>query len=143
MSQTLNEATIPDAFRNVPKLISPHVHAWLDAATTLYFVGLGTWFASRGKKGRAAAAFLNAAMVGGVSLLTDYNGTGEKPISFKMHGTLDSLQASTAASAPALFGFAHKPAAAFFYGQAGNELAVIATTDWDQAMPPISSREAA
>jgi hypothetical protein len=139
----VDESTIPDAFRRVPKLISPHVHAWLDFAVTTYFLGLGVWFAMRGKGRAATAAFVNGGMVAGVSMLTDYDGDGRKPISFKMHGTMDAVQATTAALAPVLHGFAGKPEAKFFYGQAGNELAVISTTDWDAGMPEAQRRNAA
>lgn len=139
----INEATVPDAFRKMPKVISPRVHAWLDAAVTGYFVVLGAWLAGRGKAGAATAAFVNAGMVAGVSMLTDYDGTGKKPISFKMHGTLDAVQATTAALAPILHGFADEPESAFFYGQAANEMAVIASTDWDAGTPARKRRKAA
>ena len=131
----LNESRIPDTFQNMPKFISPRVHAWLDAAVTGYFVVLGAFFAGRGRAGAATAAFMNAGMVAGVSALTDYDGSGKKPISIKMHGTLDAMQAATAALAPVLHGFANEAESAFFYGQAANELAVIAGTDWDAGMP--------
>jgi hypothetical protein len=131
----INESTIPDAFRSVPKPISPRGHAWLDVAVTGYFLGVGAWCLSRGKQGAAMAAFVNAGMVAGVSMLTDYEGKGKKPISFKMHGTLDAVQAATAAAAPILHGFSGEPEASFFYGQAVNEIAVIAATDWDAGMP--------
>jgi translation initiation factor 2B subunit (eIF-2B alpha/beta/delta family) len=139
----VNEATVPDAFRNVPKIISPQVHRWLDVAVTSYFAVLGTIFAKRGNGRAATAAFVNAAMVGGVSAFTDYNGSGKKPISFKMHGTLDALQASTAALAPVLHRFTDEAKSAFFYGQAANEAAVIAFTDWDAGMPARKRRKAA
>jgi hypothetical protein len=139
----VDETTIPDTFANVPKLISPRVHAWLDVAVTGYFLTLGAIFAARGKGGPATAAFVNAGMVAGVSLFTDYQGTGEKPINFKMHGTLDALQATTAALGPVLHGFADEPESAFFYGQAANEVAVIAFTDWDEGMPSAMERKAA
>jgi hypothetical protein len=129
-----DETTIPDTFRDAPKFISPRVHAWLDVAVTGYFLGLGGWCAARGKTGAAVAAFVNAGMVAGVSLMTDYDGDGRKPINFKLHGTLDAVQAATAALAPVLHGFADEPEAAFFYGQAANEVAVIAATDWDAGM---------
>ena len=131
----VDEATVPDVFRRVPKLISPYVHSWLDLAVTSYFVGIGIWFAVRGKGRAAASAFINAGMVGAVSAQTDYYGTGEKPINFKMHGTLDAVQATTAAICPVLFGFAGEPEAKYFYGQAVDEVGVIATTDWDAGMP--------
>jgi hypothetical protein len=139
----ITEATIPDAFSKAPKIISPQVHRWLDVAVTSYFAVLGVVFAKRGNGRAATAAFVNAAMVGGVSAFTDYNGTGKKPISFKMHGTLDAVQAATAALAPVLHGFADEAESAFFYGQAANEAAVIATTDWNAGMPAKKRRKAA
>jgi hypothetical protein len=139
----ITEATIPDAFSKAPKIISPQVHRWLDVAVTGYFAVLGIVFAKRGNSRAATAAFANAAMVGGVSAFTDYNGTGKKPINFKMHGTLDAVQAATAALAPVLHGFADEAESAFFYGQAANEAAVIATTDWNAGMPRKKRRKAA
>jgi hypothetical protein len=138
-----NENTVPDAFRNVPKAISPKVHAWLDFAVTTYFLGVGVWCAIRGKRGATTAAFLEAGMVAGMSLLTDYSGNGQKPINFKLHGTLDAVQGAMAAMDPLVHGFAGEPEAAFFYGQAANELAVIALTDWDKGMPAARRRQAA
>ena len=131
----IDETTVPDAFRNVPKLISPRVHAWLDVAVSTYFLGLGVLFAIRGKGRAAAAAFVNGTMVAGVSMLTDYDGDGKKPISFKMHGTMDAVQMTMAGLGPVMHGFAGEPEAKYFYGQAANELAVISTTDWDAGMP--------
>jgi hypothetical protein len=139
----ISEATVPDAFRSVPKIISPRVHALLDVAVTSYFAVLGTIFAVRGKVGPATAAFVNAGMVAGVSAFTDYSGNGKKPINFKLHGTLDAMQAATAALGPVLHGFADEPESAFFYGQAANELAVIASTDWEAGMPAKRRRKAA
>lgn len=131
----LTEATIPDAFRGAPKFISPRVHSFLDLAVTLYYAGLGIAFAVQRKKGPAIAALVNAGVVGTVSALTDYKGTGRKPIDFKMHGTLDAVQATAAALAPELHGFAGDMEARFFWGQAANEPLVISSTDWDMGMP--------
>jgi hypothetical protein len=131
----IDETTIPDAFRRAPKLISPRVHAWLDVAVTTYFLGLGVWFAVRGKGRAAAAAFVNGSMVAGVSMLTDYDGDGKKPIDFKMHGTMDAVQMTMAGLGPIMHGFAGEPEAKYFYAQAVDELGVIATTDWDAGMP--------
>jgi hypothetical protein len=139
----VDEATIPDAFRKVPKYISPKVHAWLDFAVTTYFLGLGVWFAIRGRGRAATAAFINGGMVAGVSMNTDYDGDEVKPINFKMHGTLDAAQATTAALAPVLLGFADEPEAKYFWGQAANEAGVIAMTDWDAGMPAHERRRAA
>lgn len=139
----LTEATIPDATRNLPKFISPRVHSFLDLAVTLYFTGLGIAFAVQGKKGPAIAAFINAGMVGTVSALTDYKGTGRKPIDFKLHGTLDAVQTATAALAPELHGFASDTEARFFWGQAANEALVISATDWDMGLPAPTLRRLA
>jgi hypothetical protein len=139
----IDETTIPDAFRRAPKLISPRVHAWLDVAVTTYFLGLGVWFAVRGKGRAAAAAFVNGSMVAGVSMLTDYDGDGKKPIDFKMHGTMDAVQMTMAGLGPVMHGFAGEPEAKYFYAQAANELGVIATTDWDAGMPSQGRRRRA
>jgi hypothetical protein len=138
-----NEETIPDAFRGMPKFISPRVHSFLDLAVTAYFAALGFVFASQRKTGPAVAAFINAGMVGGVSAMTNYEGTGDKPINFKLHGTLDAVQAATAAVAPVLFGFADETEARYFWGQAANEVTVISSTDWDAGMPPATLRKVA
>lgn len=130
-STKVDEKTIPDAFRGFPKRVSPRGHSWIDFAVSTYFIGLGVWFAIH-RRGRAAtAAFTNGAMVTGVSLLTDYNGDGQRPISFKMHGTLDAVQATMAGLSPLMHGIAGEPEAKYFWIQAAKEVAVIAATDWD------------
>lgn len=139
--RNVDETTVPDAFRRVPKYISPRVHSWLDFAVSIYFLGLSVWFAMRGRGRAATAAFINGAMVAGVSLLTDYDFDGEKPISFKMHGALDAVQAATAALGPVFHGFADEPEAKYFWGQASNEVGVIATTDWDAGIAGIAAAE--
>jgi hypothetical protein len=139
----IDETTIPDAFRKVPKLISPRVHKWLDIAVTSYFMGLGIWFAVRGKGRAAAAAFVNGTMVGGLTMLTDYDGDGKKPVDFKMHGTMDAVQMTMAGLDPIMHGFVGESEAKYFYIQAANELGVIATTDWDAGMPAGTRRRAA
>jgi len=98
-------------------------------AVSTYFLGLGVWFAMRGRGRAATAAFMNGGMPAGVSRLTDDDGDGRTPISLKMHGTLDAVQEATAALGPELHGFADEPEAKHFWGQAANEVGVIATTD--------------
>jgi hypothetical protein len=120
-----------DIFDRAPKPISPQVHRWLDVAVASAFAMMGGIFVSR-RRGRAAtAAFINAGMVAGVSMFTDYDGDGVRPISFKTHGFMDIVQAATAATAPLMFGFAGRREATFFYSQAGSEVGVVAMTDWD------------
>ena len=52
-----DETTIPDAFRKVPKLISPKVHRWLDIAVSGYFVGLHCLVRDPRKDGRGHCCF--------------------------------------------------------------------------------------
>ena len=120
-----------DIFEGAPKFISPQVHRWLDIAVTSAFGIAGGIALSRGNGRAATGAFINAGMVGGLTMLTDYNGNGSKPVSFKMHGFMDLVQAATAALAPLMLGFADDPEATFFYSQAGSEVGVVASTDWD------------
>jgi hypothetical protein len=120
-----------DIFDRAPKPISPQVHRWLDVAVTSAFAIMGGIFVSRGRGRAATAAFINAGMVAGVSMFTDYDGDGVKPISFKTHGFMDIVQSATAATAPLMFGFAGRREATFFYSQAGSEVGVVAMTDWD------------
>ncbi len=132
----INAENLTDIFQKSPKPIKPKVHAWLDVAVTGFFLATGAIFWSRGNKRAASGAFVNAGMVAGVSLFTDYDGDGVKPISFKLHGTLDLVQAATAAAWPLLMGFADESAAIPFYSQASSEVGVVAMTDWDAAEQP-------
>jgi len=112
------------------KTISPARHAVLDYGIAATFIGMGMRF--RGRNNAAAAlAFINAGMVLGVSLTTDYPGGVWKKISFKTHGMLDVLQAALAGIGPILFGFSRQPEAKPFYTQAASEVGVIVATDWN------------
>jgi hypothetical protein len=113
----------------VPKPISPQTHRVLDFLVTGAFgVVAGLCWGKR--KNAAVAALINAAFVLSYTLLTDYEGNGEKPVSFETHGDLDVIQAGMAAIAPELLGFKHAGIAHFFRGQAMNEAAVLALTDF-------------
>ncbi len=132
---------LPDLFQKAPKPISPKTHAWLDVAVTSAYALAGALFLARDNKRAATAAFINAGMVAGVSLLTDYDGDGQKPISFKLHGFFDLVQAATAATAPVLFGFAREAASALFYSQSSSEVGVVALTDWNAGEPTSEEAE--
>jgi hypothetical protein len=117
---------------DLPKVISPRAHAVLDYTVAATFFAMGARFRSRNPRA-SALAFVNGAMVLGVSLLTDYPGGVWRKISFKDHGKADAMQAGLAGLGPVLFGFGDTPEATFFYGQAASEVGVIAATDWDAA----------
>ena len=116
--------------RALPRIIEPRTHEILDWLVTGYFliVAGATWGTHR----RAAAtALINAGAVMGLTLMTDYDGDGSKPISFETHGKIDLVQAGMASGLPVLLGFASNAAALPFQAQAMNELVVVASTDWE------------
>jgi hypothetical protein len=120
-----------DVFERVPKFISPPVHRWIDLAAAAAFAVLGGIFLARGNRRVATPAFINAAAIMGVSSQTDYEGDGVKPISFKVHGLIDLLLATTATAEPLIFGFPDEGEAAFFYSGGPSVVGVVATTDWN------------
>lgn len=113
----------------IPKVIGPARHAMLDYGVAASYFLLGARMLSRHRPA-ATLAFINGGMVLGLSLFTNYPGGVWRRISFPMHGAMDAVQAATAALGPALMGFANDPEARPFYGQALNEVGVIAATDW-------------
>ena len=117
------------SIEQVPKVIDPAQHAMLDYGVAATYFALGMKY--RGvHSGAATLAFINGAMVLGMSLFTDYPGGLWKKISFPMHGALDVVQAALAGFGPVAMGFANDPEARAFYGQAMSEIGVIAATDW-------------
>lgn len=122
--------TIANAVERFPKVIHPRTHAALDYFTAAaFFIAAGLFW--RGNRRAAASALINGKMVLGMSLLTDYDGDGHRPISFPTHGKLDVVQAGLAATLPSILGFSHKPGSLFFRMQSMNELMVVALTDWE------------
>jgi hypothetical protein len=113
----------------VQKVIGPAQHAVLDYGVAATFFALGARMMGR-HRGASTLAFINGAMVLGMSLMTDYPGGVWKKISFPMHGAMDMVQAAVAGFGPVVMGFANDPEAKTFYGQALSEIGVIAATDW-------------
>ena len=101
--------------RAIPAVISPAGHAVLDYGVAATFLGVGFGLLSRHRRA-ATLAFLNGAMVLGMSLMMNYPGGVYRVISFKGHRTGDIAQAALAGLGPMLFGFAGEPEAKFFYG---------------------------
>ena len=113
----------------VPKVIDPAKHAVLDYGVAATFFAIGASMVNR-HRGAATLAFINGAMVLGMSLFTDYPGGIWRKIPFPVHGALDMVQAAVAGLGPVVMGFADDPEATAFYGQALSEVGVIAATDW-------------
>jgi hypothetical protein len=112
--------------------ISPAQHAVLDYSVAATYFAAGMAMRSR-HRAAATLAFLNGAMVLGMSLLTNYPGGVYRTLSFRAHRDGDIMQAAFAGLGPMLFGFARDPEAKYFYSQAISEVGVIAATDWDAA----------
>lgn len=121
-----------DRIPGIPKPIKPQTHRLLDWATIGAFFVIGGLLWKNNKRG-TIAALANGGMVLGATLMTDYDGNGERPLSFHTHGKLDIGQLSLAAASPHLFGFAdeHPVAAWIFRAQAMTETTVVSLTDWD------------
>jgi hypothetical protein len=118
--------------RSVAKPISPGQHAILDYGVAATFFAFGFSTLSR-HRSAAALAFVNGAMILGMSMLTDYPGGVFRTLSFRTHRTGDIAQAALAGLGPIVFGFGSDPEANYFYGQAASEAGVIAATDWNAA----------
>ena len=125
--------TILTNVKELRRPISPAQHAVLDYGVAATFLAVGYSLLSR-HRSAATLAFVNGAMVLGMSLLTDYPGGVIRTLSFRAHRTGDIVQAVVAGLGPVLFGFAQDPEAKYFYGQAMSEAGVIAATDWDAAV---------
>jgi hypothetical protein len=116
--------------RNVPKVFDPKTHEALDHFTTATFMLIGAAFWGRHRRA-SAVALINGAFVLGLTLLTDYDGDGKRPISFRQHGELDVVQAAMAAGLPTVMGFGNSWAALPFRLQAANEMLVVSVTDFE------------
>lgn len=114
----------------LPKKINRRQHAVLDYLVTAAYLTMAAAYWGKHKRA-SATALVNAGMVLGVTLMTNYEG-GVKPVfSFKGHGEMDLLQAGTAAFMPLMLGFGHTAASIPFHLQAATELAVVNMTDWE------------
>src|SRR3954462_8399173 len=113
---------------SLSKAITPERHAILDYGVAATFFAMGLRYRST-NRAASTLAFINAGLVLGMSMLTDYPGGVWPTISFKTHGLMDVGQAALAGAGPALFGFAGEPEAKACYAQAACEVGVIATTD--------------
>ena len=125
-----NMEDLERATSRIPKVIDARGHAVIDYLTAAGFFVLG--YAMLGRHSRAAGfAAVNGVSVLALSMLTDYPGGLFRTISFKTHGTIDTMLAALCAAGPAMLGFAGDQEAQFFHGQALVETGVIAATDWN------------
>jgi hypothetical protein len=118
------------AASRMPKKISPRVHSALDYAVAGSFLLAGALFWKRNRRA-AVGSLLCGGATAAVSLLTDYSGGRRKPISYRMHGQIDSGLIAMTAAMPKLVNIEREPAARFFSGQAIAKTAITAMTNFD------------
>jgi len=118
--------------RRMPKMISPKGHELADFALTASFLLTGALFFGRNR--RASMSALLCAGVGlALTLLTDFDGDGSKPVSFPMHGKVELGVAAMTAALPELMGFEESRERTAFLLQSGAITAVNNLTDFDRA----------
>jgi hypothetical protein len=128
------------AASRMPKKISPRVHAALDFAVAGSFLLAGAIFWKRHRRA-AVGSLLCGGATGAVSLLTDYSGDGRKPISYSMHGQIDTGLIAMTAAMPKLVNIENDPQAKFFSGQAAAKTAITAMTNFNEGRRKKSRRD--
>lgn len=129
------------AAKRMPKLISPRTHSALDYAVAGSFLLAGAIFWKRNRRA-ALGSLLCGGATAAISLLTDYSGRGGKPISYSMHGQIDTGLIAMTAAIPRLVDIEGEPAARFFSGQAMAKTAITAMSDFDRPRAGRSLKEA-
>ena len=118
------------AANRMPKVISPRVHCALDYAVAGSFLLAGAFFWKRNRRASVGSLLCGGA-TGAVSLLTDYSGVGRKPISYSMHGQIDTGLIAMTAAMPKLVDIEGTREAKFFSRQAVAKTAITAMTNFD------------
>ena len=118
------------AASRLPKKISPRVHAALDYAVAGSFLLAAALFWRRNRRA-ALGSIVCGGATAAVSLLTDYSGNGSrKPISYPMHGQIDTGLIALTAAMPRLVRIEDDPQAKFFSRQALAKTAITGMTDF-------------
>ena len=125
----------------MPKKISPRVHSALDYAVAGSFLLAGALFWRRNRRA-AVGSLLCGGATAAVSLLTDYSGRNGKPISYSLHGQIDSGLIAMTAAMPRLMNIEDDRQARFFSRQALAKTAITAMSDFDHAELKGSRHEA-
>jgi hypothetical protein len=119
------------AASRMPKKITPRVHAALDYAIAGTFLLAGAVFWKRNRRA-ALGALLCGGATAAVSLLTDYSGNGShQPISYPMHGRIETGLIAMTAAMPRLVRIEDDPQAKFFSREALAKTAITGMTNFD------------
>ncbi len=129
------------AASRLPKKISPRVHAALDYAVAGSFLLAGALFWKRNRRA-AVGSLLCGGATAAVSLLTDYSGTGpRRPISYPMHGQIETGLIAMTAAMPRLVRIEDDPQAKFFSREALAKTAITGMTDFSNPRLRLSRAE--
>jgi hypothetical protein len=128
------------AARRLPKVITPRVHSAIDYAVAGSFLLAGAIFWKRNRRA-AVGSILCGSATAAVSLLTDYSGRSHKPISYSMHGQIDTGLVAMTAAIPRLANIENAPEARFFAGQAIAKTAITAMTNFENGAHSLESGE--
>ena len=128
------------AASRLPKKINPRVHAALDYAVAGSFLLAGAFFWKRNRRA-AIGSLLCGGATGAVSLLTDYSGAGGKPISYAMHGQIDTGLIAMTAAMPRLVRIGDDREAKFFSAEAAAKTAITAMTNFENGRRRKSRRD--
>ena len=120
------------AANRMPKMISPRVHSALDYAVAGSFLLAGALLWKRNRKA-AVGSLLCGGATAAVSLLTDYSGERRRPISYPMHGQIDTGLIAMTAAMPRLMNIEGEPQAKFFSRQALAKTAITAMTNFERS----------
>ncbi len=120
----LVETGVKAAAGNLPKVISPKVHAILDYAIAASFLAAAALLWRRNRKAAVASLACGLAEVA-TAALTDYPGGIKPVISFETHERVDGGLASLVGAMPIALKFAHEPEARWFRA---NGIAIAAIT---------------
>jgi len=126
----LMQRSVALAASRMPKIKSPRIHSALDYAVAGTFLLAGAIFWKRSRRA-AVGALLCGGATGAVSLLTDYSGERRKPISYSLHGQIDTGLIAMTAAMPRLMNIEDKSEAKFFSRQALAKTAITAMTDFE------------
>jgi hypothetical protein len=113
----------------LPSVISPRTHAIIDYTTAAAFLTMGGVLWRKNPRAALASLICGSSELL-TSLLTDYNGTSRRPISFPQHGRIDAGLVGMTAAMPSFLGFTETSQARFFGMQAVAKAVAAGLTDF-------------
>jgi hypothetical protein len=117
--------------RQMPKVISPRVHGFIDYGVAAGFFLGAILFWKRHKRAAIASLCCGAAELT-TTLVTDFPAGVTDAISFETHGKIEAGLAATAGMVPTMLMFGSDPEAWFFRAQALGITGVAGVTEWDR-----------